>query len=282
MNLLFLLTLACVSKKDFAELQGTLTSTEASHAEQLAERDARITSLEGALEQEQAKSAALGADIARLTGEIESLNAEKAALVSDRSRLRASVTEMEQALNELAERKRLSEQRIEEYRDLLARFQSLIDSGRLDVQIIDGRMVVRLATDILFASGSAELSEDGTAALTEVAEVLTSLSERQYQVEGHTDNVPIQTQKYPSNWDLAAGRAIVVTRTLTDAGLSPNRISAASYAQFKPVASNDTKEGRAQNRRIEIVIMPDLSTLPGFDELNEIADDSTDAVETAP
>ena len=100
--------------------------------------------------------------------------------------------------------------------------------------------------------------------------VMGSIPDRRFQVEGHTDNVPIKTAQYPSNWELASARAIAVTKALVDASLPADRVSAASYADYRPVSSNDTPEGRAANRRIEIVVVPDLSTLPGFEELRKI------------
>ena len=131
-------------------------------------------------------------------------------------------------------------------------------------------MVVVLATDILFASGSASLSKDGKAAIGEVGQVLASIPKRSFQVEGHTDNVPIASAQYPSNWELAAARAITVLKSMVESGLPGERISAASFGDTRPVASNDSKETKAQNRRIEIIIVPDLSQLPGFEELKAL------------
>ncbi|MFN7145549.1 MAG: flagellar motor protein MotB, partial [Myxococcota bacterium] len=194
---------------------------------------------------------------------------EKATLVADRAKLKGSVDEMKIALAELESRKALAEARIAEYQGLLARFKKLIDAGKLTVKIVDGRMVVALATDILFSSGSAELSADGNAAIAEVAQVLVAIPDRAYQIEGHTDNVPIRTDKYPSNWELASARALTVVRSMIAAGMPPTRVSAASYGEFKPTAANDSSTGRSSNRRIEIVVVPDLSNLPGFEELRK-------------
>src|SRR5690606_34660178 len=104
----------------------------------------------------------------------------------------------------------------------------------------------------------------------EVGKLLASIRDRNFQVEGHTDNVPIRTRQYPSNWELASARAVNVTRTMLDAGLPASRVSAASYGSSLPAASHETAEGRAQNRRIDIIIVPDLSTLPGFEELQAL------------
>lgn len=269
--------LACVPKKDFDAVSAELASEKAAHAttrETLSKR-------ESSLAEEEAKVVALKAVEAQLKLDLEAArkaladaesawSAEKAGLVSDKSKLKASVAEMEGALKEAAARRAEAEKRVAEFRDLLGRFKKLIDAGQLRVQIVDGRMVVILATDILFASGKAELSDAGKASLTEVGGVLASLGDRSFQVEGHTDNVPIATDRFPSNWELASARAIVVVKTLTGAGVKAGHVSAASFADTHPVADNGTPDGKKANRRIEIVVVPDLSTLPGFDELQKV------------
>jgi chemotaxis protein MotB len=131
-------------------------------------------------------------------------------------------------------------------------------------------MVVVLATDVLFGSGSASLSKDGKAAIVEVAGVLAGIPRRAFQIEGHTDAVPIASAQFPSNWELASARAITVVETMIEAGVKPERVSAASFADSRPVQKNESVEGRKGNRRIEIVVLPDLSTLPGFEELQKL------------
>ncbi|HQI20399.1 MAG TPA: flagellar motor protein MotB, partial [Leptospiraceae bacterium] len=184
-----------------------------------------------------------------------------------------SVTDMQKALTEARERKAESDKRVADYRSMLSRFRKLIDSGKLKIRMVDGRMVVVLASDVLFASGSADLSPQGKDAVVEVAKVFATMPDRRFQIEGHTDNVPVRTLKYPSNWQLAAERAISVLEVMVQSGVTPDRVSAASFAETRPLKPNDTVEGRSSNRRIEIVIVPDLSSLPGFDELNKLAEE---------
>lgn len=191
---------------DNAALQSEYAQLEADSAAALNEAESEITSLTEALANAEAESA-------NLQEQIDALNAEKASLLKDKTALKGSVKEMEDALMELARRKAAADARVAEFRDLLDRFKALIDAGKLKVKIVDGRMVVELATDVLFSSGSADLSKDGEAALIEVSGVLASIPDRRYQVEGHTDDDPIQTAQYPSNWELASGRALVVTKT---------------------------------------------------------------------
>ncbi len=268
-----------VTQKRYDELEDSFRRTRVAMQETIDDRDATI-------EAEKARSAELGRRMRELEADIESkreqiasaeaerqkLAGELASVVSDRSQLRQSVEEMERALAELSARKAAADRRIAEFRDLVARFQDLIDAGRLRVRIVEGRMVVEMATDVLFASGSARLSDEGRAAVKEVAEVLADLPGRRFQVEGHTDNVPIQTRQFPSNWQLASARSITVVSEMIDAGVPPDNVSAASFGEHKPTADNETPEGRAANRRIEIVLLPDLSTLPGFDELRRLSE----------
>jgi chemotaxis protein MotB len=262
---LSLMVTGCVPKADYMELETRFNTT----SEESEARAERLAELEMELGRLRSKAAELDAESRRLQAKIEEANAEKAALLDERSDLEASVEEMEAALNELARRQAAAERRLADYKDLLARFKSLIDAGQLRVKIVDGQMVVELSTDILFDSGSAALSKDGKAAISEVGEVLAGIEGRRFQVTGHTDNVPIATAQYPSNWELASARAITVVKQLIEAGLAPEQVSGASFGETQPISDNETKEGRAANRRIEIIVVPDLSTLPGYEELSQ-------------
>ncbi len=271
--MLIALSVGCVPMSQYRELEASLADAGST----IEQRDARIGELETELSKEQARLEALKAELAQLQeayerkkAALEAAQDKEAQLLASKGQLEADVESMKQALAELEARREAAEQRLAAYRDLLARFQTLIDAGKLKVKIQNGRMVVELASDVLFASGSAELSTDGKAAIEEVAGVLASIPERTFQVEGHTDDDPIATPQYPSNWELASGRALTVVKTMISAGMPAGRISAASYALYQPVAENETKEGKAANRRIEIVVMPDLSALPGYDELQRV------------
>lgn len=251
---------ACVPTGKYKALQAELDGVRA----ELSGQTAAGQSLQQALEAEKRRSSELQA-------EIEALEQRNALLLRDKSALDADVGQMRAALKELEERKAAADARIKEFQDLLAKFKSMIDSGKLKVKIVGGRMVVELASDILFPSGSAGLSPDGKTAILDVAKVLASIPDRSFQVEGHTDDVPIRTERFPSNWELGAARAITVVETLKEGGVPVDHLSAASYAENRPVAPNRTPEGKASNRRIEIVVVPDLSELPGYEELEKLA-----------
>jgi chemotaxis protein MotB len=283
-------SVGCVTLGTHEELQRAHAATKERLADEqldgaacekkLDDTEAREVSLKEALSKAQMTSAQLDADIVRarkdhdaavaaLQADLLKQQGELAQVIKDKSALKGSVDEMKTALEELARRKAEADKRIAEYRGLLSRFQKLIDAGKLKVKIVDGRMVVALASDILFASGSAALSKDGKASIAEVAGLLSAIPDRKFQVEGHTDNVPIRTEQFPSNWELASARALTVLKTMVDAGMPAARVSAASFGDSKPTAANDSSDGKAQNRRIEIVVVPDLSTLPGFEELQK-------------
>lgn len=118
-----------------------------------------------------------------------------------------------------------------------------------------------MRAEVLFPSGSAALSPDGKGTVTEIGRVLARRAATAYwQVEGHTDTEPISSAEFPSNWYLGSARAIAVLEVLVAAGLAPDHVSAATFGQHAPETSNATEPGRAQNRRIEIVLLPTVAT----------------------
>ncbi len=266
------LSSGCVTQSTFDALRAENDET----SEQLTQRNKQLREAEAKISALAAAGKTLEAALADEREKVEDSNrriarlmAEMASASKDKNKLQASIDEMTVAIGDLEKRRAAAEARVNEFKSLLAKFKSLIDAGKLKVRIVDGRMVVVLATDILFASGSANLSKDGRGALAEVAQVLASIEKRSFQVEGHTDNVPIATAQYPSNWELASARAINVLKAMIESGLPIGRVSAASFGDSRPSVANDSPEGKAQNRRIEIIIVPDLSGLPGFDELQK-------------
>ena len=126
----------------------------------------------------------------------------------------------------------------------------------------DGNVYVSLEEKLLFKSGSDVVDPKGKEALKTLANVLNSTADVTVMIEGHTDNAPIKTKKFSDNWDLSTARATSILRILTDEyGFDPTRITASGKGQYLPVKSNDTAEGRASNRRTEIILTPDLKEL---------------------
>jgi len=146
------------------------------------------------------------------------------------------------------------------YENLVKEMKTEIERGDIKITQAIDRLSVNMVEKILFDSGKAEVKPDGLKVIKRVGDILKTVSDRQIRVEGHTDNVQIGArirEKYPTNWELSTARATNVVRYLEDrVGIDPRLLSAAGLADNKPVAVNDTPEGRAQNRRIEIVLLP--------------------------
>jgi chemotaxis protein MotB len=187
---------------------------------------------------------------ARLTQANEKLTELGAELAATQTRVDAIDQERSEITHELAE-----------YKQTTAQLKRMIDSGRLKVTFRRGRMIVELPAQVLFPSGSAELTKDGQQALTEVAAILRGLTNRHFIVAGHTDNVPV-AGRFASNWELSAGRAVNVTQELVRGGLRPEQLVAAGYGEYDPIARNTSETGRQKNRRIEIILEPRLKPVP--------------------
>lgn len=129
----------------------------------------------------------------------------------------------------------------------------LIEQGLVDIRREEHWLEVELKTSILFASGEARLKQTAVTTLTEIAGILGTLP-NPVQVEGFTDNVPISTPQFPSNWELSAARAASVVHLFTLNGVNPERMIAIAYGEHRAVDSNDTPEGRNRNRRVVLVI----------------------------
>jgi chemotaxis protein MotB len=136
------------------------------------------------------------------------------------------------------------------------------NSDELSVEIKDGKVYVSMSDKLLFQSGSSAVEDKGKDALKLLAGVLEKNSDIDILVEGHTDNVPIKTSVYKDNWDLSVARATSIVRILTnDYKIVPTRLTASGKGEFFPKADNDTPEGRARNRRTEIILSPKLDEL---------------------
>ena len=131
-------------------------------------------------------------------------------------------------------------------------------SGQVDVVRQDGGVSLRIGSEVLFASGTAELSNDGMRQLEQLTPLLAQTDYR-LEVAGHTDNRPIRSERYPSNWELSSARAASVVRLFLAEGIAANRMRASGYADTEPVARNDTERGRERNRRVELVLRPGVN-----------------------
>lgn len=131
---------------------------------------------------------------------------------------------------------------------------SHIDEGLVDVTQDKMRVTVTMKSKMLFKSGSAGLSNEALKALWNVSQLLKSLP-NPIRVEGYTDNVPIRTKLFPSNWELSASRAASVVHLFSQLGVNPERMAATGFGEYRPIVSNKTEEGRIKNRRVAIIIL---------------------------
>jgi chemotaxis protein MotB len=138
---------------------------------------------------------------------------------------------------------------------------SLVAEDLVVVKRNDSFVEVEIKSDMLFATGSAVLAPDATDVIVRLADVLRDYKNA-VRVEGHTDNLPISTSVFPSNWELSAARAASVVQVLARSGVTPGRLAVLGLAEFRPIATNATPEGRNTNRRVSVVI---LSSAPGKD-----------------
>ena len=211
-------------------------------------------------------------NVAVLEQRLSAMKRDKAALEAEIDTLNAELTRLAGERDANAEAVAKARARIQMFKNMLIKFKKLQESGKLKIKIANNKMIVEMASAILFDSGKAKLSEEGADAIAEVGKVLATIMDRNFQVAGHTDNVPIKSRKFPSNWHLSSARAVSVVSHLIDNGMAMENLSSAGYAETQPVASNDTEEGRAKNRRIEIVLQPNLDELPDLSSLEKMLD----------
>jgi chemotaxis protein MotB len=253
----------------------------AATADELARQKDAALALAASLAEEQAQLKAAQADAAELQKELDEgltrraqLEAElnrvgKSAttLTAERSALAQSLDQAKHRLEELRSAQAAAEQRAALFRDLALKLRKMVDAGELKITLRDGRMVLQLPNEVLFDSGRTDLKSTGKEALGSVAQVLKTIEKRQFQVAGHTDNVPIQNSAFASNWELSCARALAVVHFLIGEGVRSELLSAAGYGQFNPAAGNDTPTGRQSNRRTEIVLQPNIDELVAVPEV---------------
>lgn len=240
----------------------------------LDEANKKLSATESQLRDEQSKNQKLSDDnqtleqkIAELEKEVARLGTEIKVLEEQNADLARKAGATAEELKKLREEKAKRVAELQVYKDLFAKLKALVDAGTIKVEVRKGRFVVKLASSILFDSGKTDLKTEGQAALGNLAGALKSLSDREWLVSGHTDNVPIKTAKFKNNWELSTARAVEVVQFLITQGMPQGTLGAAGYGDVDPVADNASEDGKAQNRRIEIVLMPLIGEIPGLKEM---------------
>lgn len=200
--------------------------------------------------------AAATAEQATLARRVEALEAEKADLDALRRELSSQVAAKQEEIQKLQGT----------YQELESKMKEEIAKGDIRLSQAGGRIKVDLVDKILFDVGDASVNTRGEGVLGRVGAVLVNVADRKIQVSGHTDDQPISDrlrERYPTNWELASARALNVVRFLEEkAGIPGRRLVAAAYGPWEPISSNRTPQGRARNRRIEIVLTPQLAPAP--------------------
>lgn len=250
-------------RQELAALQAKLDAAEAD----LAAAKAQVDSLGGDLGQARKALDEQAAVLNALKQRLEKMGQNVDRLMGEKGQLNQTLEDVKGRLEELRKQREAAEARAATFRRLVERFRSMIDSGQLSVVVRNGRMLISLPDAVLFDSGKTAIKPSGLEALDKVAEVLASVADRQFVVAGHTDDVPIKTARFPSNWELSTARAVEVVHYLVQKGMRPESLSASGFSQFDPVAPNDTAENKALNRRIEIVLQPNLAELPSVEGL---------------
>jgi len=192
------------------------------------------------------KSDSLSQTIFELRRKIADLDAENTKLKAENANLVKAREEQVQKVSST-------------YESLLEKMKSEISQGQVTISELKGKLTVNMVDSILFDSGKAEVKKGGLEILGKVISILKDVKDKAIRIEGHTDNVQIGrvlAPRYPTNWELSAARAINVARYLQDEGIDPGQLSAVAYGEWKPVGDNDTEEGKAKNRRIEIILVP--------------------------
>jgi chemotaxis protein MotB len=172
------------------------------------------------------------------------------------------LAERERALNEMRQVIARQDSITRRLNDILRNAMLGFNPDELSVEVRGGKVYVSMSDRLLFKSGSAAVETKGQEAIKLLADVLNNNPDIEILVEGHTDNVPIKTAVFKDNWDLSVARATSIVRILTESHkIAPTRVTASGKGEFLPRASNDTPEGRAMNRRTEIILSPRLDEI---------------------
>jgi chemotaxis protein MotB len=277
-----LLAVGCVSKSTYqrkvdeaALLEETVRGLETDYQQLVKQKEALVAGndqLNRQLTDAMEKSSNLQQDLLRARADLDRLEMVLSARSEETGK---AMAEMRQTIDRLqAENQDLAHQVEQEriareariaqmkstYDELVQKMETEIQRGEITISELQGKLTVNMVDRILFDSGKADIKPAGLEVLKRVGDILKEVADKDIRVEGHTDDVPISPrlqQSFPSNWELSTARATNVVHFLQDRiGIAGERLSACGFSQYSPVAANDTPEERAQNRRIQIELVP--------------------------
>ena len=260
-----LLLSSCVTKKKYATLLDDYNSTRV----ELAEAKAYNKSLDAMLEEAKANNAQLKENLAALQGSLNQSIAQN----SQGNEINAS----NKYIKELIAAKDRSDSLNMVLTNNLTRSLSRDELKDVDVKVLKGVVYISLADNMLFKTGSYDISDRAMATLSKIAKIIKDYKDYDVMVEGNTDDVPISRTNIRNNWDLSALRASSVVQVLQNRfGVDPSRLSAAGRGEYRPIADNSTDSGRQRNRRTEIIITPNLDQF--MDLIEKAPDDNTNGM----
>jgi chemotaxis protein MotB len=191
---------------------------------------------------------------------------KNAALEKKVADLQAQTEALTKSTTQLTEEKGQLEAKSKQYEELTSSLNQQIQSGQVELTELKGKMTVKLKDKVVFSSGSAAINKQGKEALDAVAKAFQGLQGKTVVVAGYTDNVPVSGKgSYKDNWDLSTERAVTVVRYLQSKGVDPKMLGAAGFSEYRPLAANESVDGRSQNRRIEIALTAADYTPPVVD-----------------
>lgn len=253
---------SCVSKKKFGELQTNYNALQTQYQAaqvNLAENRATIKSLEDRLAEARAANDKLTAAYAALQGSLDKSLQQNTEGNVNISKLVDEINASNKFIKQLVEAKDRSDSLNMVLTNNLTRSLSKEELKDVDVQVLKGVVYISLSDNMLYKSGSYQISDRAGETLSKIAKIITDYKDYDVLIEGNTDNVPISKTNIRNNWDLAALRASSVVQALqNNYGVDPKRLTAGSRGEYNPIASNDTDAGRARNRRTQIIITPKL------------------------
>ena len=256
-----LLLSGCVAQSKYRDLEAKASAERSSLESDILALKSQVDGQRQEVARREAQIASLTKQTTDLEKQTADLEARKAALESQVAEINDRLAETEKRAAETTKEKDAEIARLKgTYDSLVKDLQGEISKGQIKVTQIRDKLSVQLVEKILFDSGRAEIKPEGKEVLTKVGNVLLAVKDKQIRIEGYTDSVPIGgtlRQQFPTNWELSTQRAATVLRFLQEkVGVDGKYLSAVGYGAFRPVASNDTPEGRAENRRIEISLTP--------------------------
>ena len=259
-----LLMTSCVPTRRWKDAESQLQASKADSA-RLA---AQVNDLQSNIELQKKQIEVLNKQVTDLNNKTGMLSSDAANKQSQLNMSQQQIAAQQKRLEQLQALMDQQRKAINDIRKKMADALTGFNSNELTVAIKNGKVYVSLQENLLFPSGSAVVNPKGKEALGKLAEVLIKNPDITVDIAGHTDSIPIRT-KYKDNWDLSTARAVSIVRILTEDYLvDPTRVIASGHSQYDPVQSNSTSDGRALNRRTEIILSPKLDELYKLLETN--------------